>query len=335
MPRAMQYKANSVIYFAGDMEDKIFILQSGKVTLRSRDIETGDEIIEIIQTGQFFGVKSALGRYPREDDAMVIKDSQVLIFSVPEFEQLAAGNSRIIIKMLKVFSSQLRRIHQKVRNLIAQGTTMSPEEGLFSIAQYYLEKKLYKEALYTLNRYKKLYPSGVHSAEVNKYQPVAEQYAMKYGQGKGPAMVGISDTSGPASRMSPVVEDTDSPEDAQYYDAVNLIGQNEFPKAMEMLKPIITTGSSHPRYVSALFEVGRCLLGLNQFDKVIKHYQGFLQNFPDFEEKGEVLFLVGQAYEKSGDRNKAKDVYSRVSSMGGVEDSTRRKAKNAMTALGA
>lgn len=337
MPRAIQYKANSVIYFAGDVGDKVFILQSGRVVLRSRDIETGDEIIDVVQTGEFFGVKSAMGRYPREDDAMVISDSQVVAFSVPEFEQVASSNTRVVMKMLKVFSSQLRRIHQKVRNLLAEGKAMSPEDGLHSISQYYLEKKLYKEALYVLNKYKKLYPQGVHIGDINKYLPLAEQYAQQYGQGKGPGMVGVgSDTpaGGPAARKTNQAPPKETKEDQNYYNAVNLIGQGEYAKAMEQLKAIVGAGESHPYYVQGLFEVGRCLFGLNQFDKLIKHYQGFLQSHPDFEERGEVLFLVGQGYEKSGDKAKAKGVYTRIGSMSDIDDTTKRKAKKALNAMG-
>ena len=41
-----------------------------------------------------------------------------MVFSVPEFEQLATKNTRIITKMLKVFSNQLRRIHKQVQTLL-------------------------------------------------------------------------------------------------------------------------------------------------------------------------------------------------------------------------
>ncbi|NJL32642.1 MAG: Crp/Fnr family transcriptional regulator, partial [Chloroflexaceae bacterium] len=117
-PKAMTYKPNSVIYFKGDVSDKIYILKSGRINLQSEDIETGQEVRDYIQTGEFFGVKSALGKYPREENAQVLTDADVVCFSVPEFEQMAAQNTRVIMKMLKVFSNQLRRIHKQVSNLL-------------------------------------------------------------------------------------------------------------------------------------------------------------------------------------------------------------------------
>ncbi|MFW5642903.1 MAG: Crp/Fnr family transcriptional regulator, partial [Alkalispirochaeta sp.] len=88
MPKPVRFKANSVVYFSGDVDDRIYILKSGRIVLRSRDIETGQELTDLIQTGEFFGVKSALGHFPREEDAMVLSDADVVQFTVPEFESL-------------------------------------------------------------------------------------------------------------------------------------------------------------------------------------------------------------------------------------------------------
>lgn len=54
MPKVGNYRANSVIYFQGDVvSDKVYVLQQGKVSLNYTDIETSKEIREIIQTGKF------------------------------------------------------------------------------------------------------------------------------------------------------------------------------------------------------------------------------------------------------------------------------------------
>ena len=126
----MSYKANSVIYFKGDASEKIYILKTGRISLTSEDIETGQEVRDFIQTGEFFGVKSALGRYPREESALVLGDAEVVQFSVPEFEQFVAQNTRVIMKMLKVFSNQLRAIHKKTESHYGedQNYFCAPEE---------------------------------------------------------------------------------------------------------------------------------------------------------------------------------------------------------------
>ena len=60
MPKAMQYTKGSIIYFEGDHDERIFIMQQGAVLLTSTDIESGQPVAEQVKSGEFFGVKSAL-----------------------------------------------------------------------------------------------------------------------------------------------------------------------------------------------------------------------------------------------------------------------------------
>jgi CRP-like cAMP-binding protein len=136
MPKPLQYKSGSLIYFQGDPADKVFILQSGKVNLKYQDIETGQDVNDLVSPGEFFGVKSALGRYPREENAMAMLDAVIMAFTVQEFEALAMANTRIIMKMLKVLSNQLRKIHKQVSSLM-ETEEQNPEAGLFGVGEYY------------------------------------------------------------------------------------------------------------------------------------------------------------------------------------------------------
>src|SRR5215471_3738945 len=138
MPKPLQYGSGSLIYFQGDPAERIFILQNGKVSLVYQDIETGADVKDFVQPGEFFGVKSALGRYSREENAIALSDTTVMVFTVPEFEAVAMANSRIIMKMLKVFSNQMRRVHRQVSKLMSK-EEVEPADGLFNVGEYYLK----------------------------------------------------------------------------------------------------------------------------------------------------------------------------------------------------
>ena len=205
-PKAVQYRANSIIYFKGDQSDRIFLLNAGKVNLSYVDIETGQEVRDVIKMGEFFGVKSALGHYMREETAIVLQDSTVMVFSVPEFEQVASKNTRIITKMLAVFSNQLRRIHRQVQNLMVSDEQVNPESGLYRIGEYYLKNKRYGQALYAFKRYLVYYPTGAYATDVTSKVVQAEEYLSRYGSGvpsappsAGPAASGQA----PAARTAP------------------------------------------------------------------------------------------------------------------------------------
>ena len=84
MPRFMQYTKGSIPYFAGDQDDRVFILQKGIVILTSVDIETGNSVTDQVKPGEFFGVKSALGHFPREETVTVLSEASVVVLTVVE-----------------------------------------------------------------------------------------------------------------------------------------------------------------------------------------------------------------------------------------------------------
>ena len=135
MPKAVQYKKGSIIYFAGDKDEKIFILQKGLVVLTSIDVETNSPVTEQVKNGEFFGARSALGHFPREETATVLADSIVVCLSVTEFEQIFSSNKQVIMKMLRVFSSQLRMAHKKIAFLLHSKLDVDYETGMIAVAK--------------------------------------------------------------------------------------------------------------------------------------------------------------------------------------------------------
>jgi CRP-like cAMP-binding protein len=200
MPKPLQYRAGSLIYFQGDPADKVFILQKGKVNLVYQDIETGQDVHDLVQPGEFFGVKSALGRYPREENAVAIQDAVIMAFTVTEFEALAMANTRIIMKMLKVFSNQIRRIHKQVSSLMDKEEQQNPEAGLFSVGEYYLKSKRFAQARYVFSRYLTYYPSGRNAGTAARNLEAAELALAKSGASRNSGF-----PSAPAPEASPSV----------------------------------------------------------------------------------------------------------------------------------
>lgn len=323
MPKAMNFKANSVIYFQGDVSDRIFVLKSGRISLTSNDIETGQEIHDYIQTGEFFGVKSAFGKYPREEDAVVLADSSVVVFSVPEFEQLVAANTRVIMKMLKVFSNQLRRIHAKVRNLLALEEQVEPEVGLFRIGEYYLRKKQYNEAAYVFKRHLELYPSGSMASEAKDHLRTALSYAEKYGQGKGPAVPGVGAPAAVAGKPGRKPE-------AAFEEAMSLAGKGRHQEAIARFKEL-AEGSGDDGYRSkALVQIGRCLHDLGKYEAAIKHLGALVQKNPRLESLPHALYYLGESYRQLGENERAKVLYTKVLSLQNVGRDLTPKVKRAL-----
>ena len=343
MPKAVTYRANSIIYFKGDQSERIYLLNSGKVSLSYVDIETAQEMRDLIKTGEFFGVKSALGRYPREETAMVLQDSAVMVFSVQEFEQLATKNTRIITKMLKVFSNQLRRIHKQVETLLVGDEQVNPETGLYKIGEYYMRNKRYAQALHAYKRYLVYYPSGSYSSDVTSKIVSAEEFLSRYGSAEPPASATISTpaatavAAGLGPSAAPTAQQTapaDTPDLAQqYYNAVSLVSQEKYMEAFKAFKKIIDGGADAEYSTKAEFEMAKCLFYLKQFDSCIKSFTAIVQKFPKHPEMKDALFFVARSYEEKGDKAKASGLFKKILTMGTEEDPVIRKVKKALRAL--
>jgi len=331
MPKALNYRAGSVIYFQGDAADKIYILQTGKMNLKYTDIENGQDVHDVVQPGEFFGVKSAMGRYPREESALILQDSVVVAFSVPEFEQMAMTNIRIVMKMLKVFSNQLRRIHKQVSNLLEKDEQLSPELGLYRVGEYYLKNRQYAQAKYIFSRYLTYYPAGKMAAQAAKYVETAEGSLARYGDGKGPAPVAEAP---PASVPKPDKGKELSAVAKSYYDTVSLFSQEKYSQAMAAFKKIVDANEDAEYVAKSVYEIGRCLFLTGQFEPCIKHFTTMITNFPKHPDLGDALFFMAQAYEKKGDKERAASFYKKILSMTVDEDDMIHiKAKKALKAL--
>jgi CRP-like cAMP-binding protein len=331
MPKPVRYKANSIVYFKGDSNDSVYILKSGSVILKYQDIETGQELQDIISTGEFFGVKSALGKYPREETAFVVKDAEMLAFTVPEFEAIVMQNTRIIMKMLKVFSNQLRRIHKQLSNLISTGEDENPETGLFKIGTYYQKVGKNIQALYAFRRYLTYYPSGKYANEATSNMQRVELLAQNSPQGISSPSVSPTAASLGSSGVSG--GGTMSGTAKEYYKGVNLFSQEKYSEALNIFKSVIVSGGDSEYQAKAQFEVGRCLLSMKNFDTCIKHFSAMIQKYPKHPDMLEALLCVGNSYEKKNETPKAAGFYKKIVSMATDGTQIYKKAVRALEGL--
>ena len=167
MPKAMQYTKGSVIYFEGDHDDRIFIMQQGSVLLTSTDIESGLPVAEQVKSGEFFGVKSAFGHFGREETATALVPTIAVTLTVQEFEHLFSNNKQLIMKMLRVFSNQLRQIHKKTESIL-NNIAEDQQTGMLAVAKCFTDDEAYRSACDIYIKFLKKYPNATNKEEVAK-----------------------------------------------------------------------------------------------------------------------------------------------------------------------
>lgn len=190
------YKSGSIIYFENDKSEYIYILKSGRVLLTYTKIDTGEEVKEEVRQGEFFGVKSALGKYPREETAQTIGETVVLAMTLSDFERMILKNVNVVRKMLRVFSNQLRRLNRTVRTVLGDTDNVNPQLELFRIGEHYFKSGDFTKASYAFKKYMEYYPD-------TDYAKLAMDRIRTISSG------GAASTSAPAAARAKVASDSD------------------------------------------------------------------------------------------------------------------------------
>ncbi len=176
MPKVIPYSKGSIVYFAGDRDERVFILQKGHAVLTFADAETGGNVTSALSAGEFFGVKSALGHFPREETVSVLADSTVVCLSVQEFERLVSGNEQLLIKMLRVFSGQLRQIHKKTEAVL-RSVPVNQENGMLTVAKSFFGDEQYRSCADVCRKLLARFPQTACKEEAEKLLETAQSCA--------------------------------------------------------------------------------------------------------------------------------------------------------------
>jgi len=354
------YKSGSIVYFENDKSECIYILKSGRIILTSQKLETGEEVKEEVRPGEFFGVKSALGRYPREETAQVIKDSVVLVLTLADFERLILKNVNIVLKMLRIFSNQLRRIGRAVREVLGETSTINPEEELFKIGEYYYRAGRFNQARYAYNKYLDYYPNAKYSDLATKRireidsgqaesniapQPVMRKEVVSHTEElkdftldddintvptKGPVsnemddFFGTEDTNNPDFDISP--EDEKSEDiSSMFYSAMSMYSQSEYEGALKLYKQIVNQKSlkndaENILFQKAHFEIGRTYFKMGQYNDAIEAFSLLMKKFPQSALNVNALYHLAMIYEVKKQFDKSKAYYQKVISLAAKEE---------------
>ncbi len=324
MAISRNYKAGAVVYFEGDKSEEIYVLKSGDLSLTYRGIEAMNYVTERLSEGDFFGVKSSLARYKREETAQTTSGATVLVLTIQEFEDLAKKNLKLVVKMLKIFSTQLRRIGKQAASLISSSGEETPEPSLslFKIGDYYLNDKKFDQALYAFHKYIECFPNAEYVSQARERIDLA-----KKGISTGFDEVGSDDESSGNELVDEIRLDEgftdESPEDEGqiselYQKAVKLVSESQFSEALETFSQFELTKLKNVDksfYESASFDKSRCYFELEKYEESIKAFTNYIKEHPKTERMKSALLYIGKSHHSMGEKDRAINFIKKVSGL--------------------
>lgn len=337
MPAIKEYTKGAIIYFEGDKSDYIYLLQSGQVVLIYNSLDGTKEEKYIVKTGEFFGVKSVLGNYPREETAQVLGNARVILLKLEEFRKIALENTRLVLQMSKVFSKELREIHSKIREILKVDSVKDLEYELMNVGEsFYLAGNI-QNAGYVFERYLQYYPDGkfkeraemllLKTRKGDTYPleiPSLEEYASKLYSSTNDEEF-VKETLNLVDEdlfQMPGIENTSLEKEIGKIDLPNLVEKiNELVKkdkvkeAYDLLENLKNTNqlSSKEEFNEFLsFERGRLLILLKNYKAGLEQILNYLKTYPQGKYLKDALFQAALTFEILKDVQKASMFYNKV-----------------------
>ena len=95
-------------------------------------------------------------------------DSVCISLTVQEFENIFSSNKALILKMLRVFSNQLRHVHTQMEEILNKGKDVNRQSGLLSVAQAFYDDEKWRSCADVCLAYLKRYPGTPDEGAVKK-----------------------------------------------------------------------------------------------------------------------------------------------------------------------
>lgn len=112
-----QYSAGDFIFFEGDIENHFYIVESGVVSIFTKDFHGKRIHIVDIVDGESFGEFAMISQSPRSASAQALTDVSLVKVSEEGFEQLLKELPTWAECMLKSFVERLQATTEKVREI--------------------------------------------------------------------------------------------------------------------------------------------------------------------------------------------------------------------------
>lgn len=103
------YKKGEAVYIAGELNDNLFIVRKGKVKITYVSGEGREQIVRIIQEGDFFGELSLFRNSPLPSNAEALEMTEVCILEGRLFKQILEKSPSLVFNLFHQLSERLER----------------------------------------------------------------------------------------------------------------------------------------------------------------------------------------------------------------------------------
>lgn len=116
------YKSKMYAFMQGDILDRVFFINSGKVKIYKTDSSGREQIVSVLETGEMFPHAGFFrkGQYPAH--AEVMEDSQLIVIPINKFEEILVAYPLLSIKLFRVLGEKIVDLQARLEEQILHNT---------------------------------------------------------------------------------------------------------------------------------------------------------------------------------------------------------------------
>lgn len=112
-----KYKKGQIVFFEGDVSDKFYIINGGKIKIFKYTKEGKEQILYILSEGDFIGYLSLLKKGKFDFNAEALEDVNVCMLTKDDFDKVVKKAPEISLKILENLHDRLVSLENLVQTL--------------------------------------------------------------------------------------------------------------------------------------------------------------------------------------------------------------------------
>ncbi len=111
------YKKGQIIFFEGDVSDKLYVINKGKIKIFKYTREGKEQILYILSEGDFVGDLSLLKKDEFKFNAESLEDSNICVLTKDDFDGMIKENPEIALEILQVVYDRIVKLENLIQSL--------------------------------------------------------------------------------------------------------------------------------------------------------------------------------------------------------------------------
>ncbi|MGO1368199.1 MAG: Crp/Fnr family transcriptional regulator [Senegalia sp. (in: firmicutes)] len=112
-----KYKKNDMLFFEGDISDKLFLINRGRIKAFKYTKDGKEQIIYILAEGDFLGDMSLIKAGEFKFNAVAMEDTTISILTKTDFDNILLKNPNIALKILGVIHDRVASLENQIQRL--------------------------------------------------------------------------------------------------------------------------------------------------------------------------------------------------------------------------